>query len=111
MAPALHLTRTNQTSDLKSNGEVVELYLSFPNVSGAPLNALRAFRRVHLEVGASERVHFELQSRDLSMVTEAGDIIVPEGEFQLSIGGGRPGAGAPHVAGAFRVAQRATLPE
>jgi beta-glucosidase len=91
--------------------EVVELYLSFPNVAGAPLKALRAFRRVHLDAGASEKVQFELQQRDLSMVTEAGDIIVPEGEFQLSIGGGQAGTGAPNVAGSFRVNQRATLPE
>ena len=91
--------------------EVVELYLGFPNVAGAPLKALRAFRRVRLEAGASERVQFELHPRDLSMVTEGGVIIVPEGEFQLSIGGGQPSAGAPNVASAFRVNQRATLPE
>ena len=91
--------------------EVVELYLSFPNVASAPLKALRAFRRVRLEAGASERVQFELQPRDLSMVTEGGVIIVREGEFQLSIGGGQPSAGATNVAGAFRVSQRATLPE
>jgi beta-glucosidase len=56
-------------------------------------------------------VQFELPPRDLSMVTEGGVIIVPEGEFQLSIGGGQPSAGATNVAGAFRVSQRATLPE
>jgi beta-glucosidase len=65
--------------------EVAELYLSFPNVAGA-----------------SEKVQFVLQSRDLSMVTVAGDIIVPEGEFQLSIGGGQPGTGARNVTGTFR---------
>jgi beta-glucosidase len=91
--------------------EVVELYLSFPDVAGAPLKALRAFRRVHLDAGASEKVQFELQPRDLSMVTEAGDIVVPEGEFQLSIGGGQPGTGAPHVAGTFRVSGSVKLPE
>jgi beta-glucosidase len=91
--------------------EVAELYLSFPNVAGAPLKALRAFRRVHLDAGASEKVQFELQPRDLSMVTEAGDIVVPEGEFQLSIGGGQPGTGAPDVAGTFRVSGSVKLPE
>jgi beta-glucosidase len=72
---------------------------------------LRGLRRLHLEPGASENVQFELQPRDLSMVTDAGEIIVPEGEFQLSIGGGQPGTRAPNVAGAFRVNLRATLPE
>ena len=50
--------------------EVVQLYLSFPDVKGAPLKALRGFRRVHLEPGASERVDFDLKGRDLGIVTE-----------------------------------------
>jgi beta-glucosidase len=91
--------------------EVVELYLNFPGVPGAPRKALRGFRRVHLDPGASAIVPFELRPRDLSMVTEAGEIVVPEGEFRLSIGGGQPGGGAPYVAGTFRVNQSLTLPE
>ena len=91
--------------------EVVELYLSFPDIAGAPLKALRGFRRVHLAPGASEKVQFELQPRDLSMVTDAGKIIVPKGEFQLSVGGGQPDTGAPQVVGSFRVNVSATLPE
>jgi beta-glucosidase len=91
--------------------EVVQLYLNFPGVQGAPLKALRGFRRVHLEPGASEKVQFELQPRDLSIVTEAGEIVVPEGEFRLSIGGGQPTAGAPFVAQTFRVSKSLTLPE
>jgi len=94
-----------------SGDEVVQLYLSFPDVAGAPLKALRGFRRVHLDPGASEKLQFELQPRDLSMVTEAGEIVVPEGEFRLSIGGGQPGAGAPYVAHTFRVSKSLVLPE
>src|SRR5208337_4696125 len=33
--------------------EVVQLYLNFPSVAGAPLKALRGFRRVHLDPEAS----------------------------------------------------------
>ena len=91
--------------------EVVQLYLNFPAVPGAPLKALRGFRRVHLEPGASEKLQFELQPRDLSIVTEAGEIVVPEGEFRLSVGGGQPTAGAPFVAQTFRVSKSLTLPE
>ncbi|WP_421021470.1 fibronectin type III-like domain-contianing protein, partial [Klebsiella pneumoniae] len=36
--------------------EVVQLYLHFPNVLGAPIRALRGFRRVSLEPGRSQRV-------------------------------------------------------
>jgi beta-glucosidase len=91
--------------------EVIQLYLSFPKVPGAPLRALRAFQRVHLESGASQNVSFELKPRDLSMVTEEGEPIVPEGEFTLSIGGGQPHTGAPYVAHSFQIKNRVTLPE
>ena len=91
--------------------EVVQLYLSFPNVSGAPIRALRGFKRVHLAPGASQNVAFDLSARDLSMVTDRGDIVVAPGAYQLSIGGGQPGSGLPTVREAFDVAGRLQLPE
>jgi hypothetical protein len=60
--------------------EVVQLYLKVPDVEGAPIRALRGFQRIHLEPGAKQRVEFHLSPRDLSMVTEGGDIIVAGGE-------------------------------
>jgi beta-glucosidase len=91
--------------------EVAELYLSFPDVKGAPIRALRAFQRVHLDPGASTTVHFDLKPRDLSMVTEAGEILIPEGKYSVSIGGGQPDTGAPTVAGDFTITGSQTLPE
>lgn len=91
--------------------EVVQLYLKFPDVSGAPIRALRGFQRVHLEPGASQKIEFKLGPRDLSMVTEAGDIIVPQGKYTVSIGGGQPGTGVPSVSGNFEVDSRIMLPE
>jgi beta-glucosidase len=91
--------------------EVVQLYLKFPAVAGAPLRALRGFQRVHLEPGASRVVHFHLGSRDMSMVTEEGDIIVARGDYTVSIGGGQPGTGAPSVSGELHVNDRVMLPE
>jgi beta-glucosidase len=91
--------------------EVVELYLNFPQVAGAPRIALRGFQRVHLEAGASQKVHFELQPRDLSMVTEAGDPVVPEGEFTVYVGGGQPHSGSAGVGQTFRVKGTTKLPE
>ena len=102
-------TVTNQG---KAGGdEVVQLYLNFPKVEGAPQKALRGFQRVHLEPGTSKKVRFQLQPRDLSMVSEAGDPIVPEGEFTVTIGGGQPQTGAPSVAGTFQVKGSLKLPE
>ena len=92
------------TNTGKAQGdEVTQVYLSFPNVSGAPLRALRAFRRVHLKPGESQNVRFELKDRDLSMVSEAGDPIIAEGKYSFSVGGGQPGTGAAAVAGSFQV--------
>jgi beta-glucosidase len=94
-----------------SGDEVVELYLKFPEVPGAPIHALRGFQRVHLSPGASRKVEFHLQSRDLSMVTEIGTIMVPQGKYTLSLGGGQPGTGAPSVEGNFEIKGQILLPE
>jgi len=91
--------------------EVAQLYLSFPSVPGAPLRALRGFKRVSLKPGESQRVRFELKDRDLIMVSEAGEPIIPEGAYAVSIGGGQPNTGAPTVTGNFRVMGTKTLPE
>lgn len=91
--------------------EVVQLYLTFPNVPGAPLRALRGFKRVHLKQGESQKVRFELKDRDLSMVSEAGDPIIAEGKYSVSIGGGQPNTDAPAAVGTFSVKGTKTLPE
>ena len=91
--------------------EVVQLYLKFPDVSGAPRRALRGFQRIHLEPGTNQNVEFELNSRDLSMVTGAGDTIVSEGEYTLSVGGGQPGSDAPSASGSFKIKGQIMLPE
>ena len=95
----------------REGDEVAQLYLSFPNVPGAPRRALRGFKRVRLAPGESRTVRFELKERDLSMVSEAGEPIIPDGAYTLSIGGGQPDTGAPAVTGTFRVMGTKTLPE
>jgi beta-glucosidase len=91
--------------------EVVQLYLKFPDVPGAPIRALRGFQRIHLGPGASQVVEFQLKSRDLSMVTEAGDIIVAQGKYTVSVGGGQPGSGVASVSGNFEISGQIMLPE
>jgi len=96
-------TVTVTNSGKMAGDEVVQLYLKFPSVAGAPRIALRGFQRIHLEPGQSQQVPFELKNRDLSMVTEAGEPIIAGGEYTLSIGGGQPDTGAPVVTGRFHV--------
>ena len=91
--------------------EVVQLYLKFPDVKGAPTVALRSFQRIHLEPGANQKEHFHLNPRDLGMVTELGSPIVAEGDYSLSVGGGQPGTGSPGVNSNFHVNGTYALPE
>jgi beta-glucosidase len=91
--------------------EVAQLYLTFPDVKGAPLKALRGFERIHLNPGESRKVQFELKPRDLGMVTELGEPIVAAGEYRVRVGGGQPGTDAPGVDGKFTVAGQMTLPD
>ena len=101
------VTNTGKTA----GDEVVQLYLKFPDVKGAPRVALRGFQRIHLEAGASQHVHFELKPRDLGMVTEDGNPIIAQGDYTISIGGGQPDTGALHISGHFHVDGQYALPE
>ena len=107
----VHASVTVTNSGKIAGDEVVQLYLSFPNSEGAPIRALRGFRRISLAPGTSERVSFDLTARDISMVTPAGEIIVPEGLYTVFIGGGQPGSGRPTLSGNFSVIGRARLAE
>jgi beta-glucosidase len=91
--------------------EVVQLYLKFPQVKGAPRVALRGFERIHLEPGASQEVHFDLKPRDLCVVTEDGNPIIAQGDYIISIGGGQPDTGVPGVSGHFHIDGQYALPE
>ena len=107
----LHASVTVTNTGNVAGDEVVQLYLKFPDVAGAPRRALRGLQRIHLEPGANQKVEFELSPRDLSMVTDTGDIIVAQGEYALSVGGGQPGTESPSVAGNFKIEGQIILPE
>jgi beta-glucosidase len=91
--------------------EVVQLYLKFPSIKGAPNVALRGFTRIHLDPGAGQKVHFDLKPRDLEMVTEDGNPVIAQGDYTISIGGGQPGTTAPVAAGHFHIDGQYALPE
>jgi beta-glucosidase len=74
--------------------EVVQVYMEFPKLAGAPLRALRGFQRVSIRPGQTQHVRFTLDPRDLSMVNEEGTRLVAAGAYKLFVGGGQPGTGA-----------------
>jgi beta-glucosidase len=95
----------------RAGDEVVELYVSFPKLAGAPLRALRGFTRVHLGAGEVRHVKLALQPRDLSYVNEAGDRMVGAGDYVITAGGGQPGTVAPRVESHLMIQGEQKLPE
>jgi beta-glucosidase len=95
----------------RAGDEVVELYVSFPKLAGAPLRALRGFTRVHLGAGEVRHVKLALQPRDLSYVNEAGDRMVGAGDYVISAGGGQPGTAATQADAHLSIRGEQKLPE
>jgi beta-glucosidase len=95
----------------RDGDEVVELYLSFPKSTDAPIRALRAFTRVHVNAGETQHVHLVLNPRDLSLVNPAGDRLVAAGAYHVSVGGGQSGTSASQTELEFSVNGEQKLPE
>ena len=100
-----------KNTSARDGDEVVQMYLSFPKSPGAPLRALRAFRRVPVKTGETQHVSIALQEQDLSHVHEAGDRIVAAGTYRIHVGGGQPGTGASGLDASFSVQGQKKLPE
>ena len=113
--------KVNVSVDVKNAGaiagdEVVELYVTRPDVAGAPIRALAGFTRVHLASGEQRTVSIPLRDRELSIVDENGKRRIPVGTIEVWIGGGQPvaGVGQTPASGArtqFRVTSEAMLPD
>jgi beta-glucosidase len=95
----------------RDGDEVVELYLTFPKLAGAPARALREFTRVHVGAGQTAHVQLSVKPRDLSYVNEVGDRLIASGSYRLSIGGGQPDTAAAHVEREFTITGEERLPE
>ena len=100
-----------KNSSSRAGDEVVELYITFPKLPGAPLRALRGFSRVHLEAGELRHVRLALLPRDLSYVNEAGDRMVGAGDYVITAGGGQPGTGASAADARLTIRGEVKLPE
>ena len=113
---AVNVSVEVSNSGAVAGDEVVQLYLTHAGVAGAPLRALRGFRRVHLSPGQHQTVSFTLRGRDLSTVDEAGKHRVMAGPVQVWVGGGQPvvrsGLAKPAGAAAqFTITSEDTLPD
>jgi len=100
-----------ENTNHREGDEVVQLYLSFPKLPGAPLRALRGFTRIHISPDETQHVHFTVDPRNLSFVNAAGDRLVAAGTYRVSVGGGQPGTAAPGVEARFSIRGEQRLPE
>jgi beta-glucosidase len=81
--------RATVTNASKVDGdEVVQLYIGGGPGADAPIRNLRGFQRIRLRAGESRQVTFAVASGDL-----------PKEKVEVSVGGGQPLAGIPHVKG------------
>nr|WP_245653805.1 glycoside hydrolase family 3 C-terminal domain-containing protein [Novosphingobium rosa] len=95
----------------RAGAEVAQLYLTFPDIKGAPRLALRGFKRLELQPGESREVSFTLSPRDLSAVSPDGQRQMFAGHYRVSVGSGQPGTGVPGSSAAFDIDKTVALPE
>jgi beta-glucosidase len=93
--PDLYTELLNVKTTVSNTGHVpgatvVQLYLSFPRDTvpdGTPVQVLRGFEKVYLEIGEKKYVSLKLTRRELSFWdTVNQDWRLPEGEFKISVG-------------------------
>ena len=89
--------------------EVVQLYLSRPDLPDQPIRSLAAFDRISLAQGEKRSVAFTLDERALSTVDAQGVRAVRPGQVDVWVGGGQPVArpglqAATGVRAGFRIA-------
>jgi beta-glucosidase len=76
----------------REGDEVVEVYVSgAPRAAGAPIRALKAFRRLALAPGETRRVTLTVPSGELSVVGADGRRTPVAGAFDIAVGGKQPG--------------------
>lgn len=82
--------------DVKNTGnidgdEVVQLYISHPDYDGyKPLYSLKAFKRINIKAGQTEKVIFDLNPKELALTDADGLLKVMPGTRKIYVGGSSP---------------------
>jgi len=71
--------------------EVVQVYISGLDASvPVPIRALKGFKRIHLQSGETETVHFIISPDAFSIIDDDNKRVILPGKFEISVGGGQP---------------------
>ena len=82
--------QVTNTGDYDSD-EVVQVYISKSNRDEQdPLTSMKAFKRISLAKGSSERVDFTLTANDFSEYDKHGDLQLEEGNYNIIVGSSAP---------------------
>jgi beta-glucosidase len=87
-AKGAEIRATVTNTSARDGDEVVQLYVGGGPEGEAPVRSLRGFQRIHLRAGESREVTFTLGTDE-----------TPKAAVEVSVGGGQPLAGTPHVRG------------
>jgi beta-glucosidase len=86
------VTVTVKNTGKRAGDEVVQLYVSDREATvPVPTRKLVGFKRINLKAGASQKVSFAIDPRDLSLITDDTRRVIEPGVFDLSAGGKQPG--------------------
>jgi beta-glucosidase len=77
-----------RNTSARDGDEVVQLYVTGGSGEDAPVRSLRGFERIRLKAGEVRQVRFVVPRENL-----------PRSAVEISVGGGQPLAGIPHVKG------------
>lgn len=76
----------------RAGDEVVQIYVTDREASApVPIRKLVSFRRISLKPGASQKVAFTIDPRELSLITDDTRRLIEPGVFAVSAGGKQPG--------------------
>jgi beta-glucosidase len=84
------------SANVKNNGEVAadevaQLYISSPLAgNNHPLYAMKSFKRINLKPGEAEEVEFRLTKESFEQIDLEGEGFLPEGRYEINIGGSVP---------------------
>ncbi|MGB3468147.1 MAG: glycoside hydrolase family 3 C-terminal domain-containing protein [Cyclobacteriaceae bacterium] len=80
-----------QNTGERPGDEVVQVYVSFPDMPTAPQVELVAFKRVSIDEGKSEAIEFLINKNQVKVFGKSGESLPLSGRMILSVGGKQPG--------------------
>jgi beta-glucosidase len=80
-----------QNTGAVAGEEVAQIYIKHVDVPNGPIRTLAGFKRVTLQPGQHQTIHFTLRPFELAVVDMQGKRMVQPGPVEISVGGKQPG--------------------